>query len=316
MKKALIGTGVLILTLAAVWLIQPGKRTVFSESDIERFFPIAEKNNFSELVTESGVHMEVLYKAANTRGAVFVPGDTAPAWTYRPLANALFARGINVFSMNYLNYAKSRRMDPAKINNSVYVNNLADALVLIEKKYGTANPALIGHSRGGKVIQFFLENRRSAFTAVLLAPEFSSDVAQLSQDPGVIFRVLPNLIRKEFKFYRSYHEKRFFEPGVFSAETLRCAWDNSAAIPVSLIMDDKTVRYDEYAAPHRILVIAPEKDRALPYSYQKEGAERLQALPHFAATGISVMLQKAEGSHFSCIEHPDVHAEYIDGFLK
>lgn len=277
------------------------------EAKIAKYFPIKKKNDFSDITTPSCVHIEVLYNKSNQKNVLIVPGDTAPAWMYRDLANSLFGKGANVFSMNFYNYDQSKKVDPSIITAQTYVSNLVSVKDEIKEKYGIDNLILAGHSRGTETIQMYLENKEKPENVFLMGAVFGDEAGTCPLRLSLLIRVILNLFKKEFKFGERYHIKTYFEEGIFSKEKLHCSYENSVPLNVGLIKVPIRIKYCNYKAPHKITVITPKDDICLPSNYQTRAVEYLKNKYNFKNLEQKIV----KGSHFSCVEHPDVHATLI-----
>ncbi len=277
------------------------------ESEIAKYFATIRSDCFREEYTSNRLHFEVLYEETNSNNTVIIPGDTAPAWMYRDLANTLFDKGSNVFSMNYNNFDKSQNLDPRLITSRIYLSNLIEVKALIEKNYNINDLIFVGHSRGCEIIQMYLENNKKSEKVALLSPLFGIELGKPPVSISLLIRMLPKLLKNGFRFSAGYHTHRFFEKGVFSNEKLNCAYENSSEIPLKLSLTLPKINYSDFCVSHEIFVISPKYDIAIDSDYQIRCVEKLRLKPAMD----KLRQELVDGSHFYCIEHPHETADLI-----
>ncbi len=273
--------------------------------DIEDNFPVEHPGSFSKIKTKSGVQIEVLYNAKNKKNVVIMPGDSAPAWMYRDLANKLFAQGANVYTVNYYNYDGSDTVPPDTITDELYLKNMKDAISEIESRFGAKNATLVGHSRGTTVIQKYLEDSGETKKVILIGAVFDASVGDMPSDLTVVrkalFKIAMNCRRGSFRFDKDYYLERFFEKGAFSDAKVSCAYSYSAELPNDLMLSTSAVDYSKYSVAHDITVITSKDDQALTAEYQTTCVANMKKLKNLE----SVKQVLVSGSHFSLVEHPE-----------
>ena len=266
------------------------------------FSPNFQKHH--SLVSQKNLFLEVFHKRSHLHSFLLIPADTAPSWFYRPFANILFSLGYNVFLMNYF--------DPATVNGNreyrtfdslTYLDCLWRTVAYIKQEFSINKLTYIGHSRGGYIVQKFLEQNQKSNTSAILINSFFADphMPPFPVTAKLVYHALPSLWKGCLKFPRSYYLNRFFNESSFSADILNHLYEGSNPIPARFFSLPAPIQYHRFTKGTYIYIFISLKDHALPASYQTRCAEILKA--SFSGH-LDVRINEKPGNHFSLIESP------------
>jgi len=303
---------------------------------LKRYFPDITFSNNYKTYKPNGVFIESFYRPNNSHSILIVPGDTAPSWVYYDLASVLFLKNnINVFLMNYFNYSESKQIPYRSINKKIYLDNVTTAFKFITNNLKIQNLTLFGHSKAGVILQSFASQMQITNTNFILFNsgygnnlvkqkinyyDYLDLIEENKKTPSCLFNLEIPIVLFEFlflapnkvKFSKSYYLKHFFSIDKFSYSKKDFIYQNSALIPVN-VAKYGDIDCQKIGKNNRFLFIHSESDQVFSKDYQTKG---FKIFSEKTPVSNEVTFKSVPGSHFSCIEEPDVATSMIVNFLE
>ncbi|WP_404418752.1 alpha/beta hydrolase [Marinospirillum sp.] len=242
--------------------------------------------------------LELLYRLSKQPDAVpvlFVHGIFSGAWIWDKYFLPWFAeRGYQAYALSFRGHGHSSAPDPdGQYQMHEYVQDLADAVAIIERTHGQA-PLLVGHSMGGMVVQRYLSEQRGrgAVLVTSIPPQgiWPLSWANLLTHPFESLSLSRSFMFPESTTPAEFHQAMFSGPVEAGklVSWMRQMVPESFALIWDMTWRDLPYVFEVYKTP--LEVVGARQDKVIPPSMVKLTAATYGCTPRWVDAGHGLML--------------------------